>query len=309
VTSIPPPEARALFGVSLSPRSYGAADFTRFLELAAEAGSALRSGGDWSQLGDDNGPARVVAQLAPQRGMKAVVEANFFDQHSGQLKLDIFDAAVRDDLVSKAAEFARANRPAYFGLGVEINTLWEHDPEAFDIFADHLFPAAARAVREASPQTQVFTTFQLERLRGLQGGLFGGVNDSADAAWELLARFPDADLISFTTYPGLVFPAVAEVPDDYYDEIAVRTDKPYGFTEAGWAADQGIAGWESDAAAQAEFVRWFTARVLAASPRLVMWSFLFDQPDAPAPFDTSGLFDSAGNQRPAWQAWLDARKG
>lgn len=36
-------------------------------------------------------------------------------------------------------------------------------------------------------------------MKGLQGGLFGGFNDAAQAQWQLIDRFPKADFIAFTT--------------------------------------------------------------------------------------------------------------
>jgi hypothetical protein len=106
-----------------------------------------------------------------------------------------------------------------------------------------------------------------------------------------------------------VFRSVEEIPAGYYAEVRERVDKPVSVTEIGWAADQETAGWESDDAEQAEFVRWFTERMKPISPRLLIWSFVFDQSGAPKPFDTSGFFDSAGNARPAWQAWLEGWQG
>ncbi len=293
-----------LYGVSLSPRSFTGDDFTKFLDMAKRAGGLLRGGDQWLKLNEKGGSANVVAQLAPQHGMKAVIETSFFLQHSGELTTDITDHAVRAELVRIASEFASANKPPFMGLGVEINILEEHNPAAFDAFADDLFPAAAKAIREVSPQTKVFTTFQLERLRGLRGGLFGGTNDLTSADWDLLKRFPDADFISFTTYPGLIFQSVEEVPADYYLAIKQYTDGPIAFTELSWMVNEGLPGWEADASEQAAFVRKFFETATPVTPLLVVWLHLFDQPASPAPFQAGGLFDNSGNERLAWREWL-----
>jgi hypothetical protein len=134
--------------------------------------------------------------------------------------------------------------------------------------------------------------------------LFGGVNDPAEADWDLLGRFPDADLISFTTYPTLIYQDPAEIPDDYYTEVLEHTDKPVAFTEIGWLGESSIPGWESDAEEQAEFVSRFFDLIEPIEPELVMWSFLFDQAEAPISFATAGLFAASGEARPSWDVWL-----
>jgi hypothetical protein len=52
------------------------------------------------------------------------------------------------------------------------DTLRGTDPEGYDEFVE-LFAEVYGAVKEASPETSVFTVFQLERMKGLWGGLFG----------------------------------------------------------------------------------------------------------------------------------------
>jgi hypothetical protein len=186
-----------------------------------------------------------------------------------------------------------------------VNTLYEKSPQDFEIFT-RLFDDTCDAVKAASPGTKVFTVFQLERMKGLQGGLFGGVNDPGLAQWGLLDRFPKADLIAFTTYPGLVFPSPADIPAEYYAEAAARAAKPIAFTEIGWHSAAAPAGWESSEDEQAEFVRTFFALTAGVKPEMAVWSFLFD-PETDPPFDSMGLYRrSDGNPKSAWDAWIGA---
>jgi len=157
-------------------------------------------------------------------------------------------------------------------------------------------------VRAASPDTKAFTVFQLERLRGLRGGLYGGVNDPAANAWALLADFPSTDLLAFTTYPCIVYEDPSDLAPDYYVDVASHTPKPVAFTEAG-GFRAGPTGWESSSEEQAAFVAKYVSMTSPLKPKLLIWSFLYDQPVA-EPFKTMGLLPTNGAETPGWMAWI-----
>jgi hypothetical protein len=138
-------------------------------------------------------------------------------------------------------------------LGVEVNLLYESSPTDFQTFVS-FFNATRTAIRAASPGTAVFTIFQLEKMKGLDGGLFGGMNDTADAEWGLLSDFGSSDLAGFTTYPGLIYHSASSMPSDYYGEIARHTQKPIAFTEVGWQSGS-LPGWGNNETSQASFVK------------------------------------------------------
>jgi hypothetical protein len=297
----PPPQsagAPSPWGVSLSPRSFEGEDFVGFFDEAAEVGDIVGWYGDWAEL-EGQGGAQVVASLADERGYEPLYIANHYSQETGLLRP--LDAAQRQAYIDVAAAFAGREKPRYLGLGIEVNVLYEKWQADFEAFVS-LFDDAAAAIKAASPETLVFTVFQLERMKGLQGGLFGGQNDPALAQWDLIDRFPAADFIAFTTYPGLIYKTPAEIPDDYYDELASRVSKPVAFTEIGWSADLDVQGWESDEAEQAEFVARFLDLTSDLDPELLIWAFLYDPQalDLPLPFQTMGLRRPDGTARPAW---------
>jgi hypothetical protein len=138
-------------------------------------------------------------------------------------------------------------------LGVEVNLLYESSPTDFQTFVS-FFNATRTAIRAASPGTAVFTIFQLEKMKGLDGGLFGGMNDTADAEWGLLSDFGSSDLAGFTTDPGLIYHSASSMPSDYYGEIARHTQKPIAFTEVGWQSGS-LPGWGNNETSQASFVK------------------------------------------------------
>ena len=292
-------------GVSISPRTFTLPGLQEFVARAHEAGELLTWAGAWNEVnGDSSSSPSIIYTLARGEDFVPVVEAAFYNAETGRLILPL-TPEVRASYKNGAAAFADRHKPPYLALGIEVNLVADNLPTDFELFVD-LFSETYDAVKAVSPSTKVFTIFQLEQLKGLRGGLFGGVNDTTTARWDLLDRFPKADLIGFTSYPGLIYMDPSEIPANYYAEIASRTSKPIAITELGWSANSTIAGWESDDAEQAGFVARFFELMepLRDRSEMVVWSFLFDQ-ELDDPFTGIGLRRPDGSARPAWDAWLD----
>lgn len=288
-----------LKGVSLSPRSFDSDDFTDFFQKARH-GDIVSWAGDWIELNIDGGGPKVVTELAATYGYIPVVEVQFFEQSTGEL-LRPLDNATKQEYITNAGSFAEMYTPLYLAFGIEVNVLYKKSPEDFDEFV-RFYTEVYYAVKEKSPDTKVFTTFQLERMKGLNGGLFGGVNDPSEAHWALLDEVP-SDVAAFTTYPGLIYKTPSEIPPDYYTEITSHTDKPVAFAEIGWHSAASPPGWESSEAEQAEFIRTFFRLTKDVTIEFAIWSFLYD-PDIFEPFNTMGLYSSDGNAKLSWNAWI-----
>ncbi|MCL4549625.1 MAG: hypothetical protein M1495_13760 [Bacteroidetes bacterium] len=294
-----------LKGVSLSPKSSQSADFTDFFEKAKQAGKIVSWAGDWNELSNTkSGGSTVVASLASTYGYIPIIEAQFFTQSSGML-LRPLDDTTKQIYKTSAADFADKYKPKYLAFGIEVNTLHEKSLIDFDAFVQ-FFGEVYDAVKTRSPDTKVFTIFQLEKMKGLSGGLFGGTNDPTKAQWSLLDKFPKSDIIAFTTYPGLIYKNPSEIPVDYYTEIKLRTAKPVAFTEIGWHSDASPTGWESSDAEQANFVTTFFTLTRNMNRKFFIWSFMYD-PDTFEPFKSMGLRRRIdGTAKPAWDEWLNA---
>lgn len=292
-----------LKGVSLSPRSFESSDFTNFFEEAKQAGSIVSWAGDWNDLGTDNRAPTVVTELASGYGYIPLIIAQFFIQSEGKLVRPLNEETKQYYLTS-AALFAEKYTPQYLAFGIEVNVLYEKSPQDFDEFVT-FYSEVYDAVKAKSPTTKVFTIFQLERMKGLHGGLFGGVNDLDNTEWWLLDKFPKSDIIGFTTYPGLIFGDPSDIPPNYYTEITLYTEKPVAFTEIGWHSSAAIPGWESSEVEQADFVETFFRLTKDVDMEIAIWSFLYD-PDLFEPFSSMGLRRSDGNARLAWDAWVSS---
>jgi len=236
----PPPKMEK--GISFSPRGFTAEDMNDFFVKAKQAGGVVTWSGDWAQLGAESGAPYVITKLSQINGVEPIVIAQFFQQSDGSLLRPLNDTN-RQSYKASASAFVKAFKPAFFGLGVEVNALYEKSPEDYSDFAA-FYGELYDELKVASPGTRVFTVFQLEWMKGLRGGLFGGVNDPAKSQWHLLADFNKSDCLAFTTYPCIIFKDPSEIPEDYYAEVADHTDKPVLFTKSGWFR-VGPTGWES----------------------------------------------------------------
>ncbi|MFH1751541.1 MAG: hypothetical protein ABH821_01220 [archaeon] len=292
-----------LKGVSLSPKSFQENDFQDFFVKAELAGNTVSWAGDWKELESSNGSPIVVAELSKNYGFTPLIEATFFTQSTGQL-LRPLNEENKQAYKNNAVAFAEKYKPEYLGFGIEVNVLFEKSPKDFEdfvLFYNEVFDT----VKEKSPNTKVFTVFQLEKMKGLSFWQ-DGKQDNSKTEWFLIDKFK-SDVTAFTTYPGLVYKNPKDIPENYYNEIKNYTSKHIAFTEIGWHSKASPAGWESSETEQAEFIETFFALTKELDKELIVWSFLFDQKTI-EPFDSMGLIDDKGRNKEGWSAWIEEGK-
>ena len=287
-----------LKGVSLSARNYTGEGLLDFFPKASESNDLITWVGDWIQLGDPDTAPYLVYEMRRLYDYEAIVITAYIDQGSGTI-LRPLDEETKQQYLESATSFAATYKPLYIGFGVEMNIVKKTNPEAYDEFKD-FYPLVYAAVKEASPDTQVFTVWQLEHMKGLDGGLFGGVNDPDNAKWELLDDF-ESDIAAFTLYPCLVYDDPSEIPDDYLTDITEHTDLPIAFTEMGWFRE-GFPGWESSPEEQAAFIDRYFELSEPIDPLFTIWSFFYDQGTF-EPFGSMGLMDVNMTETAGLEAW------
>lgn len=293
VTNQPPVKVTIPRGVSLSPSATAANPFAEFFAQAEQAGSYISWGGNVTELAKANGAPAVLRQQTAQREQTPVFIVS-------PTAADLKSAATWEAWSDQVVAFARTSPPAFLGVGNEVNkSLSTADLRAFAGY----FPTLVSDIHRVSPSTKVFVTLQLEWLKGMRGGLFGGKNDAAQNQWSSkdLAPFFTGDVVGFTSYPGLVYREPSDIPDDYYTDITSHVDVPVLFTELGWFRT-GPTGWESSRDEQADFIARYFVLTASVQPVFSIWSFLYD-PAAKAPFETMGLLKADETTSPAWEAW------
>ena len=291
----------SLTGVGLSPRSAQPYDIIDFFKQARVAGNTLVWSGDWKEFEYARGFPTLLVEQSYINKLTAVIEVTVFNQSGGKL-LRSLDAKTQQKYVTGAADFASIYRPRYLGLGVDADALYTSSPANFGIFVK-LFERTYDAVKAVSPGTKIFPVFQLEKMKGLNGGLYGGTNDPSKNLWSLLDKFPRADLIAFNTYPGMIYKTPSEIPSDYFTSIKAHTSKPLAISGTGWQSAEGPAGWPGSETQQAEYVQVFLRDTVDLNPEFSAWSYLYDPTALAEPFISMGLLRSDGTPRPAWHNW------
>lgn len=213
------------------------------------------------------------------------------------------NAETRTKFCAVGVAYATAHHPRYMFLGNETDIFYRAHTSDWPNWVSEL-RACRDAIHAASPTTLVFTTFQLELVKG-RAIKTGRPHVPPD--WQLIASVESAvDGIGFTTYPYFEHETPADMPPDYYTEIAQHTQKPVLFTEVGWIANP-AAPYTGSAAEQSAFVDRFFALIVGLDVRYAVWLAENDWPDSVVPptaaFYQIGLRDSSGVARPADAAW------
>ena len=294
-----------LRGVSVSPRSAQPNDIISFFKEARGAGNALVWSGDWKEFEYARGFPTLLVEQCYLNKLTLVIEVTAFSQSGGKLLRNL-DEKTLQKYVSGAADFASQYRPRYLGLGVEVDALYTRSPADFDKFVK-LFDRTYDAVKAVSPDTKIFTVFQLEKINGLNGGLYGGTDDPSKNLWFLLDKFPRADFVAFNTYPGMIYATPLDIPADYFNDIKTHTSKPLAISGTGWQSAAGPAGREGSEDQQAEYVQAFLWRTRDLNFDFTTWSYLYDSTALAEPFNSMGLLRGDGTPRRAWYGWSAGR--
>ena len=288
-----------LKGVSLSTR--GNEYFLEFFEEAMEAGNMVMWAGDWMDIEEEGAPI-VVTEFSSDYGYVPLVEVTYYTQGEGELVRPLTEENKRIYRESTIG-FVEKYQPEYFVMGIETNIMYEKSPDDYVEFVE-FYNEMYDGIKEASPDTKVFTVFQLEKMKGC--GLWE--EDSCDpenSHWELIEDFK-LDIVGFSTYPCLVYKDPADIPEDHYTEINEHVTKPIAFTENGWYSEAYPTEWESSEEEQARYIERFFELTKDLDVEITIWSFLYN-PGTIKPFDSMGLRRDDGTAKPAWDAWIEGR--
>jgi len=188
----------------------------------------------------------------------------------------------------------------YLAFGVEVNRLIPEVSEAAFLDFVNAYRDIYDLVKFESPDTKVFTIFQLEYLKG--SALLSGLE--FDPHWEVLDLFEGKqDLVGLTIYPFLEYPSVADIPLDYYDEIPERIDLPIAITEMAWISEDVsiVQGSEED---QVTFLLGILENTQNWNLEIMLYSFLYEPKDVDL-FESAALNTYSGQPKEIYNYWLN----
>jgi hypothetical protein len=208
------------------------------------------------------------------------------------------DEQVRSALLTYAQYVATNYQPKYLAFGVEINSYQRAQPKDFEQFVT-LYHEAYAAVKEISPETLMFPTFQLEEMQGYLA------SEDSRPQWFLISRFGAAlDILAVSSYPRAVFPSVDNLPPDYFQQLE-QFARPIALVSTGYPSAPEPD--ESTEALQATYMLRVLDYAQKLSMSLVVW-FVSQDPafSAGGPNDDLqylGLRRQDGMPKQAWHIW------
>ena len=187
----------------------------------------------------------------------------------------------------------------YLAFGVEVNRLIPEVSEAAMVDFAAAYREIYDLVKFHSPDTKVFTIFQLENLKG--AAFLTGLE--FEPHWEVLDLFEGKqDLVGLTIYPFLEYTSVANIPADYYDEIPQRIDLPIAITEMAWLSEDVVIV-EGSESAQVDFLLGILDKTRGWDLEMMLYSFLYE-PHGVDLFESAGLNTYEGVAKEIYFYWL-----
>lgn len=214
---------------------------------------------------------------------------------------------IQGAFIAYAQYVAENYQPKYLALGIEINSYQIQHQDDFERFVI-LYHRAYEAVKQLSPDTLVFPTFQYEELQGLLP-----LTDPRPPQWNLISRFePRIDLLAISSFPSLLYPDPQVIPDSYYAQLPSHTKRPIAIAGLGYASDVApeTAGPTAGEANQASFLRRVLANAQQLNMRFAVW-FVGQDPGFVGDsgfqsFRHTGLLNEDGTAKQAWSVWAAA---
>ncbi|HTX91092.1 MAG TPA: hypothetical protein VMC09_07740 [Anaerolineales bacterium] len=238
-------------------------------------------------------------------------------------KASFANPQVRAAYTNFTLRIVREFHPRYLGLASEINTYQDTHPEDFPNFLS-LYNTVYDQVKAASPETQVFVTFQWEELNNLMPSVAHGKANTID--WDQIEQFePRLDVWAISSYPFVIYKSGAQIPPDYYSPLLTHTTKPLAVAEGGFTSAP-VGPFSGSPQDQVDYITAIHTQI--GGPRLAFWIYLlindFDlnsyarlmrQQGQSADVNTLGMFASVGltasdrTPKPALQVWDGFRTG
>jgi hypothetical protein len=271
-------------GVALTPRNFPrhtTQDVSEMFPLGKEVGDFAVFIYQWSEA-DLHRVAEDMLQRSKQHGLTPIVAVSptvlggtrsEYDLPSSvrervKGELSFSNELVSGPFIETAIRLAKL-QPPYLCLATEINFLAFKDIEEYLYFA-HVYKKLYPAIKEISPDTKVFVSFQWDYFHIMDAS----EPDTVQEHSKLIDVFrPELDLVAFTSYPAGHFSRPTEIPQDYYANVLrhLRKSDEVMFMEIGWPT-RGRGSEES----QRAFIERLPELMKDVKPSIVAWSLLHD---------------------------------
>ncbi len=205
-------------------------------------------------------------------------------------------------------------KPAYLGIAAEINGYEKVNKEDFANFVS-LYNDLYPKIKELSPKTKVFVSFQYEDFLGLWN--FNSY-DNHSPQWNLIDQFENLDLFAISTYPYVVFDKPSDIPKNYYSQIRDFTDLPIAIAEAGYQSESNrffksseefqnefLLIVEDQLIADLEFFAYFQYRDYDLEELKTQAKSVGIDESAPDFFSSIGLKSFDGKPKSAYETWVN----
>ena len=312
-----------LLGFSTLPAELSDESQLAAFDLAARYGELLliQRAPAWADFLPEVEPSAALADVmvrertaVEERGLRLLYALDPFDPADrgrlaatppGYERADLGHPDLRAAFVAEARFIAANYEPQYLAVGIEINATFERSPAQYGAFVA-AYREAYDAVKEISPGTLVFATFQYEQLLGVVPW-----EPARPPRWELLDDFAGRlDLFALATFPSVTYEVARALPPLYYRQIRDHTTLPIAFAAVGYSSARGRDGLNSATAAeQRRFLQRLLSDAEAMRAPFVVWFASRDPAFAvDRPYDllaSIGLRDAADRPKESWTVWAE----
>ncbi len=313
-------------GISLLPPTLDEAGYARTFDLAALAGEVvlIKRTPPWDEFVPGGQITEKTASITEQerdlvrdQGLKLFFAIDPTDpadrRRLAGLPEDLRGAGFANPDVQRAleayAEYVVKNySPDYLAIATDVNLYAAAHREDFAVFVA-LYAEIYDRLKDLSPDTMIFVTFQYEDLAGVLPTV-----QEHDPSWEIVEEFGDRlDLLAISTYPSLAFESVKAIPAGYYSQALDHTTAPLAIAETGYSSGPGRRGLNAGTEPlQEEFARFILLNAQALDAQFVIWLAGWDLAYATQPpldvFRYVGLRRDDDSAKPAWKVWEQAVK-
>lgn len=299
-------------GIAATPRNFPlhtAEDVNQAFSSASEVGRHAVLIFQWSEINPST--VSTLVDKAEMVGMTPILGLSPTTLDQGRKELDLpvavrqqagtnlsfSNPVIRTAYVKAATDLARL-KPQYLCLATEINFLALQRLPEFLYFVT-LYKEAYRAVKNISPGTKVFVTFQWEWVRILDAREPDRIAEHS----KVINIFrPELDLVGFTTYPSPFHETPTQLLPDYYTWMFRHfpSNEPVMFMEVGWPTSG--SGNETE---QVSFIERLPGLLKGINLVGLEWALLHDvQLGAfDANLNTVGLRHHDGQPKPGYDAF------